>query len=252
MNIRSFALTYPQLMSQAIAQGWEEPSLSRLRSGHEFAERAFAGLYRGQGAPFICHLVRSASIVLAERQPAAVVLATLLHAAYMLNTFDPRRFQRAAEIHHRHLRDSIGPDVESLIQSYDRLPWYTAAAFEGHMQHLESYSGSMRQVLLMRLANELEDHLDLAMAYRGAYPFRERIASFGNAAVELAVRLGHVELASELRETFDAHLKSQLPAIVQRQRRKAYVVPARGWLVKSPWQRARTESKLLLQRLAGR
>lgn len=249
MSIRPFALTYPQLMSQAFAQGWDEASLTRLRSGCEFAERAFTGLYRGQGVPFICHLVRSASIVLAERQPVPLVLATLLHAVYMLNTFDQRRFRQPAEAHHQYLRDAVGADVERLIQSYDRLPWYAASALESHLRQLEGYSQSMRQVLLMRLANELEDYLDLAMVYRGTYPFRDRITSLGDLMVELAVRMGSEELASELREAFDAHLKSRLPVVVQRQRRNAYLIPSRGWLAKSPWQRARTESKLLIQRL---
>ena len=87
MTIRPYALTYPQLMNQGIAQGLREEELARLRQAYNVAEQFAAGFYRGQGVPFICHLVRTASIVLAERQPIEAVVASMLHAAYLMPRF---------------------------------------------------------------------------------------------------------------------------------------------------------------------
>ncbi len=67
MNVRTFALTYPQLMNQAIDMKLAEEDLFHLRKAYELSERLFDGLYRGQHAPFLCHLVRTASILLAEK-----------------------------------------------------------------------------------------------------------------------------------------------------------------------------------------
>jgi hypothetical protein len=67
--MRSFALTYPQLMNQAIAAALDTEAVVRLRATYELAERFADGVYRPQGEPFLCHLVRTASIVLAEGQP---------------------------------------------------------------------------------------------------------------------------------------------------------------------------------------
>jgi len=75
--IRPFALTYPQLMQQAQAQGLPAAELARLHRAYDALERLSDGFHRAQGMPFICHLVRTASIVLAERQPVEVVIAAM-------------------------------------------------------------------------------------------------------------------------------------------------------------------------------
>jgi hypothetical protein len=86
--VATYALTYPQLMNQALSCDLSESDLLQLRSAHEFAQLFADGIYRAQDAPLLSHLVRTASILLAERQPVSVVLAGLLHAAYTLQYFD--------------------------------------------------------------------------------------------------------------------------------------------------------------------
>jgi len=65
MAVRTFALTYPQLMNQALAQGIDEEAIGRLHSAYEVAERWFDGFYRGPRSrrPFISHGMISGRIV---------------------------------------------------------------------------------------------------------------------------------------------------------------------------------------------
>jgi len=196
-RMRSFAITYPQLLNQAIAADWSEAALARLRRDHELAEAMSDGLYRAQGVPFLCHLVRTASIVLAEGQPPAVVSAALLHAAYLLHAFEGSRRVRRRERHRGELRAAVGAEVEELIWEYDRLPWYRAEALERHLAELPGCTQRRRQLLVMRLANELEDRMDRAMAYT-ARDRQQRRAAAAPLMAKLAEALGHPELAAEL------------------------------------------------------
>jgi len=222
MGIRSFALTYPQFMNQAWAQGMDEQAISRLRSAYDLAEKWFDGFYRGQGTPFICHLVRTSSIVLAERQPIDVVIASLLHAAYLLGQFQDGREKRASPKQRTKLRQAVGAEVEEIVWDYHHLPWHSAKALNHHLEKFSTYEEKARRLLVMRLSNELEDYLDLAMVYRGANPFREEIRAYGKQYVEVAYRLGLSQLAEELHEVFEAHRTCQLPKVALRNYHHSY------------------------------
>lgn len=84
--MRSFAQTYPQLMNQAIAAGCDTDTLLSLRAAHNVAMGLTDGYPRAHGQPFLCHLVRTASIVLAEGHTLVLVEAAMNHAAYSLGT----------------------------------------------------------------------------------------------------------------------------------------------------------------------
>jgi len=215
--MRAFALTYPQLMNQAIAAGVDAPALVRLRSAHELAERLADGVYRPHGEPFLCHLVRTASIVLAERQPVALVETALLHATYSL-----RRRSRGW------LRKAVGGDVESLVFAYDQLPWNSAARLERHSEGFPSYDETTRRVLLVRLANELEDHLDRAAAYASTDHARRRHA-WRDACLALARMACSPTLAGELEQAFDGQLDPPLPHAVVMGRDQGYTVRGKRW-----------------------
>ncbi len=214
--MRDFALTYPQLMNQALGQGFDEPSLGRLRAAYDFALKFFDGFYRAQGVPFICHLVRTASIVLAEKQAPEAVMAALLHSAYMFGAPASRRAQ---------LKQKAGEAVESLVSAYTEFPWRAEKTVQTHLEKLPGYSLQTRQVLVMRLANELEDHLDEAMVYRGVFPYQEWIETRGKTIIELARRMERKELAEELEQNFKTTLMRSLPEIVKRRCRDAHELP---------------------------
>src|SRR5262245_61549332 len=206
-------------MNQALEQGFEEESLVQLRAAHDVAEQMADGLYRAQGVPLLCHLIRTASIVLAERQQLPVVLASLLHAAYLLQEFEGagRRAPSRAV-----LQQAIGDYAESLVSDYRRFPWFSQACLENHLRGLDGYEERERNLLLIRLANELEDHLDRAMAYTPAERAGRHAAAYGPQTVELAGRLGLPELAAELREAISDGVGPRIPLAIVLARREGY------------------------------
>jgi (p)ppGpp synthase/HD superfamily hydrolase len=236
--MRTFALTYPQLMSQAIAAGVDAKALAELRAGYELAEQVADGIYRPQGQPFVCHLVRTASIVLAERQPLPVVLAALLHAAYSLRHSAPRGWLRAA----------AGAEVEALVFAYEQLPWNSAARIARHVDDFGGYDETTRRVVVVRIANELEDHLDRSAAFasedlaRGRQERRDGCIALARAACSPA-------LVRELEEAFDGQLAPPLPAAVVIGRPQAYTVRSKQWPELS-WLRGKARD--VLRRLRGR
>jgi (p)ppGpp synthase/HD superfamily hydrolase len=221
--MRSFALTYPQLMNQAIRAGVDADQLARLRATHERAERLADGVYRPQGEPFLCHLVRTASIVLEEGQPLPVVQAALLHAAYSL-----RRRVGSASGRRARLRSAVGPEVEQLVFAYDQLPWNSAARLERHVEAFAGYDQTTRWVVLMRLANELEDHLDRSAAYASTDLARRRLQC-RDGCLALARAAGSSALVGELREAFDGQCDPPLPAAVVIGRDQGYTVRGKRW-----------------------
>ncbi len=227
--MRKFSLTYPQLMNQALASGFDEGFLKKLRFSYELAQKYFDGFYRAQGDPFLCHLVRTASIVLAEKQPVEIAMAALLHSAYLFGN-------GPAQIRKNELREILGEEIESLIAGYSKLPWRQVGALQKHLDQLESYSQKTRQLLLLRLINELEDHLDFAMLYRGGFPYKEWIAAQGKLIVELAKQTASLDLAAELHSTLEETLKHQIPASLTRGYRDAYELPEHARLRKGLWK----------------
>jgi (p)ppGpp synthase/HD superfamily hydrolase len=244
--MRSFALTYPQLMNQAIAAGIAADPLARLRATHELAERLADGIYRPQGEPLLCHFVRTASIVLEEKQPLAVVQAMLLHAAYSLR----RRPGSAGGDGARRawLMRAAGLEVEELVFAYDQLPWGSAARVGGHVEGFEGYDQTTRRVVLMRLANELEDHLDRSAAYAST-DFARRRWQCRDACLALARAAGSPALVSELREVFDGQLDPPLPGAVVVGRDQGYTLRGKAWPELS---RLRGMARALLRRMRRR
>ncbi len=222
--MRIFALTYPQLMNQAIAAGYDALSLAELRRACELAARVADGLYRPNGGPFLCHLLRTGSVVLEERQPLKVVMAALLHATYSL---------RDHQTHHRWLRNpqqrvglrqEIGAEVEEIVSAYDGLAWGTRGALRVKLEGLDRLSTTDVQAIVIRLANELEDHLDRGVAYADPGAARVRLETRPE-VLALAARLCSDALVAELEEAFAGQLCPPLPAGVVTGRGLAYSHP---------------------------
>lgn len=196
-------MTYPQLMNQAAAAGFPEEDLLRLREAHDLARDLVDGLYRKYSTPFLCHLIRTASITMSDTRSMDAILAGLLHAVYMLNTFDgsSRRGPRGSD--RKLLRQRVGPSVEELIVVYNETSWHEPEVLEAHASNVARHSARTRGLLLMVLANELEDHLDKAEAYAGSGQEAVLDERYAAACLALAEALGHHALASDMREAFD-------------------------------------------------
>lgn len=216
--MRDFAITYPQLMNQAARYNLSHPDLIRLRDGHDLAQRLVDGLYRKDGEPFLCHLIRTASIVLAEVEGRNLdpVLAALVHAVYFLHYFTgsrrrgPRRSDRAF------LRERIGPVAERLVDRYTGFPWGKPDVMRGYISAIDEQSEETRTLILMQLANELEDHLDAAPVFVPPDSGTAHDFSYGDDFVALAEALGRKQLAADLRDALEMCRSARVtPALTQ-------------------------------------
>ena len=196
--MKQFATTYPQLMNQAIGQRYSTLELTQLAKAHNFAVKLADSIYRAQGVPLLNHLIRSSSIIISENGKIHIVIAMLLHAVYTVSFFNGSCRQRPRQSHRKLIRREFGHDVENLVWKYTQVKWYGIEALDEHVRQLDSYSTEMRNVLLMRLTNEIEGYLDNAMAYTNTERKEKGIKGYGARCVELANHLDSPKLAGYL------------------------------------------------------
>ena len=224
--MRTYAQTYAQLMNQGIAAGLSEPELIALRRTHEYAATAVDGMYRASGEPFLDHLTRTASIVMEQGGSQDAVRAAHLHAIYILHRFHrSRRAPPTASLRSR-VAALVGRRAEDLIAGYGELRWSTADRIDGYRSEVARATPERRELFLLRLANELEDHLDEATLFALEHPLarsRERLA----ACARLARELGHFELSGELNASLP---KKTVPSSLVFERRVAFArAPRTTW-----------------------
>ncbi len=225
--MRDFALTYPQLVQQAIAARVDDHALRDVRNVFEVAQRHFDGLYRASGQPFICHVVRTASILLAEDQPLPLVEAALVHAAYDAHRYEHSTRPWPGPQLRRRLRRDVGSDVEEIVWAFHEREWEHIGAPEIQLHALSRASPEQRAVLALCIANDLENHMDLGLCYRTGRQFKQRIEADAPAIIGMARELGMRRVAEELAAVFQETLVGSLPAAVRWNRSRGYEVPVR-------------------------
>jgi hypothetical protein len=159
------AQTNLQLYRQLADQGVAPSDLAAVRRAYDLSASLFAGLYRASGKPFVAHLVGTASVLAAQRVPLPLVTAALLHAAYVQGDFGdgpPGRTRRRAE----RLVEAVGGEAERLVSRYATLPW--KAGDLSAFRELPASLGPLdRDVLTIRLANEVEELVDNGILLHG-------------------------------------------------------------------------------------
>lgn len=208
MNV---AQTNIALYRQVLALGWAETDLARLAASYELAMRLFGNRFRSNGKPFICHLVGTASILAAHDPAPDLVIAGLLHATYMQGDFGGGA-RGATASRRTEVRAAAGEKAEALIAAYADLPW-----------PLET--GNIDPALaLMRLANEIEDHLDGAMAF-GSKQARTPDDPIARRMIALGSSIGHSALADQLAQVIAE--QPAVPAGLRRSARESFSVNGR-------------------------
>lgn len=195
--------------------GYAPADLLEIRRAYELATELFAGRFRACGRPFVTHLVGTASILAAIGMSRAVVAAGLLHAAYEQGDFGFTRWRHRRD----RVRALVGAEVEDLVHGYDALEW-NAETIARTSAALGSLDDKSRTIVLMRLANELDDHADFARELSGECEpqtemDRENI-------VELATRLHQPELAAALRHAFNGAGDAAWLVPLRTNRKKSY------------------------------
>ncbi len=205
-----YAQTNLQLYNQMRSAGYGDADLAMVRKAYDLATRLFTAKFRGSGKPLLSHLVGTASVLCALGAPAKLLAAAVLHAAYIFGEFGDGRPGMTAE-RRALLREAVGVEVEDAVARYEQLEW-RRPTIEALHARVEPLPPDEREILLLRLANELEDHLDLGVLYCGnAAQRRDEIARSLHLCVELASRIDQPVLACELERVFEEVAAAEVP-----------------------------------------
>lgn len=227
MKVRQYALTYPQLIAQAINAGLTVSEIQQLCQCHRLALRFSDGVYRAQDVPLLNHLVRTSSILLAADLSLPVVLAGLLHAVYTVHRFDNASRSSPGRTSRKVILDIGGKETQALLQEYGLVRWYTIPVLRAHLDQLEYYPENTRQVLKIRLANELEDRLDDATLFIKPMRPLNREPEYVAACVSLAEHLKLHNVAAELSQSLQINHSVKARQEVQINQHQAYELPVR-------------------------
>jgi (p)ppGpp synthase/HD superfamily hydrolase len=213
--MHSFAQTNIQLLNQLCDDGYSTAEILPLVTSYETAMRLFTGLFRASGKTFIAHLVGTASILGRLRASSSVVAAGLLHAAYSSGDFADGR-KGITNSRRDWLRSRVGTEIEEYVSRYAALKWTqdTAPVIWREIENLQFID---RDVLLIRLANELEEFMDFGILYSGEE--RRRQSTNGNAVerlmVQMAEKLGYPVLAAEMDKAFLETIRAEIPSALR-------------------------------------
>jgi hypothetical protein len=215
------AQTNLQLYNQLTSLGWDEPALVLVRDAYGLASQLFSGQVRPTGKTFISHLVGTASVLASVGEDPTVVTAGLLHAAYAQGEFGDG--SRGFSPHKRRtLVEVAGTDAECLVTAYTHTTWHPSM-LAGLAANLDA---ELREVVLIRLANEVDDWADGGLRYYASDPAWR--ASLDQLKA-IADRLGVPLMAEALQRAgaFDASV--EVPAVLVRPTQASYLLPPRSY-----------------------
>jgi (p)ppGpp synthase/HD superfamily hydrolase len=220
----SFAQTNLQLFYQIRRGNYSDADLKYIANAYELATQLFTGYFRGSAKTFIAHSVGTASILTSVVAPIEVVAAGLLHAAYEFGDFGDGVLGISTR-KRQQLRQVVGEVVENYVAQYTALHWNEKTILEMY-PCLEKLSKVERLIILMRLANELEDHLDFGVLYCGNREKRLRyLQNCGHSMIAMAKGLGFPTLATELSKVFELTISTTIPKELQRDTPHSYLIP---------------------------
>ncbi len=212
-----------QLANDLVGRGWRDSELARLDATYRLTARLTMRRMRASGEPLLAHVVRTAGLVAEVDSTPDVVLAALAHATYMLGDFgdDPvgvTDAKRAAVV------GVTGAVAESIVHEYTVRRWQTPFV-EDLLSRAPDVTATERAIALIRIANEVEDHLDLGMRYRG-FTVDELAADERFALMaDLARALGWPDLARALDDVVRAGMEHDPPAALTRGREHQTIDP---------------------------
>ena len=219
----TYAQTNLQLYAQLRGLGYTNAKLGDVKRAYELAIQLFTGRYRANGKPFISHLVGTASILAAHGASIEVVVAGMLHATYLQGQFGDSQIG-VTPARAKVLRRGAGDEAAKLIEEYSRLPW-NGKVFNEWLREPRRMTSYNRGVILMRLANDLEDHLDHGMLYcNKAEKTRVMDTEAQPMPAQIAQELGYRALAAELAEAYAADAAAQIPEALRFQHTASFTV----------------------------
>lgn len=171
--------------------GYSRTEIAQVAAGYRLAAKLFTGQFRSNGKPFINHLVGTASILVTLHQSLDVVIAGLLHAVYVQGDFG-RRKVGTSSTKTKQIQLAVGLSTERYIAAYTVTKW----PIQKSVEDLREFE---RSVIIMRLADTLEDHLDLGILY-SSQAKRRNAGKHIEHQIELAQKLNLLDIVNHLSE----------------------------------------------------
>lgn len=197
------AQTNLQLYRQMEARSYTADEIAAVAAAYRGALPWFSAQYRGNGKPFIAHLVGTASLLVSRRAPLSQVLAALLHATYQAGDLGVDAGHRQTPARRAALRNLVGAQAEELVARYDAADW-KALLSAGALRARDMEDDVSRGITCLFLANTLEDFLDGGMCGLAG---TRKTAAFDvrgqEAVVALANDFDWPELAAAIQREFD-------------------------------------------------
>lgn len=220
------AQTNLQLYQDLLGADYGREQVQSVHLAYHLALPLFAGQIRPEGRPFVCHLVGVASILAMLRAAPATVMAGLLHSAFTHGDFGNGMGEFSTRSREA-VRRVVGPDVEGLVAAYARQR-FDAASVRQWAADAPSMEADLRQIVVIRLANALEDALDggLELSAKGA---DERRGIKMEDLVNLARALGYPQLGLSLQKASTPGDAARNFASLREPHRGTYVVGPASW-----------------------
>jgi (p)ppGpp synthase/HD superfamily hydrolase len=197
--MKHYAQTIVQLLTQLCNNGYSKADLELVTSAYRLAAELFTGLYRPSGKTFISHLAGTASILCELHVSGELIATGLLHAAYehgdfctLMKGISPGKRSR--------LHRELGGEVENYVARYTALRW-TETTIASIYEKFRTFDQIERDVLLVRLANELDDLSDLGVRYCNSSSLAcQHYSRIAPLMIDMADQIGFPRLACELKE----------------------------------------------------
>jgi len=175
-----------QLYSQMRQAGLPIEAIQQVQKDYETACLLFAPLCRSTGRPFLCHAVGTASAALNEGAELLDIRAALLHAAYKHGRF-PDHKKKKTPAHAAWLKQRCGTELADLLATFSQFS-FSAGNVEGYIQGDDVLQGLTRRLILLRLANDVDD----SHAFGAALGHKSRYQDpmWLNARLKLSNKLG--------------------------------------------------------------
>jgi (p)ppGpp synthase/HD superfamily hydrolase len=215
-----------QLYALLLEAGRDATELRSVRDAYALATQLFAGLMRPEGRPFVCHIVGVAGILAMLDASLPTVVGGLLHSAYTHGDFG----RGCGEVHHAardRVRAAVGGEIEGIVSAYAALSW-NAPSVDRYAAEVGETRAGTRRILVIRLANELEDALDdgLRLSRKSENPHRAIVV---DNLVTLAMALGQPRLAMALQSALGQRRAVPELELLQQSPLGSYVVGPSSW-----------------------
>jgi (p)ppGpp synthase/HD superfamily hydrolase len=205
-----YAQTNLQLLNQLHDRGYSDADLREVFNAYQLTLELFTGQFRASGKTFIAHLVGTASILTHLRAPSKLIATGLLHAAYFQGDFGEIGKRGISETKRKRVRKKVGKEIESYIARYTALIWNETTILPIHRE-MDRFEECDRDVLLIRLANELEEYLDFGIIYCGDFKQQQYGDRQNHLIADMAEKLGYPTLAIELTNAFRMTEAANIP-----------------------------------------